>query len=134
MCIRDRLTPAHETLEQVRDLLAGMRQRNGVVVFSDHMNAYHEEMEHVVVDGPKQLADAAGAQALLARVGALDYLARRLRTQAPEALLRDAEFTALLAKVEAVSYTHLDVYKRQSPTSVINKTSINKLSNKFRRR
>ena len=94
------LTPAHETLEQVRDLLAGMRQRNGVVVFSDHMNAYHEEMEHVVVDGPKQLADAAGAQALLARVGALDYLARRLRTQAPEALLRDAEFTALLAKVE----------------------------------
>ena len=94
------LAPAHDTLEQVRDLLAGLRQRNGVVVFSDHMNAYHEEMEHVVVDGPQQLADAAGAMPLLARVGALDYLARRLRTQASEALLRDAEFTTLLAKVE----------------------------------
>lgn len=94
------LTPAHNTLEEVRDLLAGLRQRNGVVVYSDHMNAYHEEMEHVVVDGPKQLGDATGAQTLLARVGALDYLARRLRTQAPEALTRDAEFTALLAKVE----------------------------------
>ncbi len=94
------LAPAHETLEQVRDLLAGLRQRNGVVVYSDHMNAYHEEMEHVVVEGRKQLGDAAAAQALLARVGALDYLARRLRTQAPETLTRDAEFTALQAKVE----------------------------------
>ncbi len=94
------LAPAHDTLEQVRDLLAGLRQRNGVVVFSDHMNAYHEEMEHVVVDGPQQLADSAGAQALLARVGALDYLARRLRTQAPEALSRDVEFASLQSKVE----------------------------------
>lgn len=94
------LAPAHATLEDVRELLAALRQRNGVVVYSDHMNAYHAEMEHVVVEGPQQLADAAGTLPLLARVGALDYLAHRLRTQAPEALSRDAEFTTLLAKVE----------------------------------
>lgn len=94
------LTAAHNTLEQVRDLLAALRQRNGVVVYSDHMNAFHEVMEHVVVDGPKQLADAPGALALLAQVGALDHLTHRLRSQASPALLGDADFTALLGKVE----------------------------------
>jgi protein-L-isoaspartate(D-aspartate) O-methyltransferase len=59
---------------------------------------------------------AAGAQALLARVGALDYLARRLRTQAPEALLRDAEFTALLAK-RAAQVTSMEYHDELSRTA-----------------
>lgn len=46
---------AHETLEEVRDILASLRQRNGVVVFSDHMNAYHSQMETVLGDGPALL-------------------------------------------------------------------------------
>lgn len=96
-----KLAKAHDTLERARDLLADLRRRNGVVVYSDHMNAYHEEMEHVVIEGPQQLATPQAAQALLARVGALEYLAQRLRSEAPAALQANADFTALQQQVQA---------------------------------
>lgn len=95
-----RLPAAHETLEEARDLLAALRQRNGVVVFSDHMNAYHAEMEHLLIEGPKILATPQGLGPLIAQAGVLDYLATRLRTQAPAALLQDGEFDTLLKDVE----------------------------------
>lgn len=100
--VRDKqLGEAHETLEQVRELMAGLRQRNDVVVYSDTMNAYHAEMEHVLQQGPQEMTAAQGPMLLMARVGTLDYLVRRLRTQAPASLLRDAEFMPLLQGVEA---------------------------------
>ena len=81
---RNQLKEAHETLEKVRDLLAAMRQRNQVVVFSDHMNAYHEQMEHVLTAGPGLLGGSGasgnsgasgGLTALALEVGALQHLA-----------------------------------------------------------
>ena len=100
--IRDKQLPqAHETLEQARDLVAELRRRNDVVVFSDHMNAYHAEMEHLLEPASAALAAPHDWMALMGRVGVLDYLARRLRSEAPAALLRDADFTPLLAAVEA---------------------------------
>lgn len=95
------LPAAHDTLEEARDLLAALRQRNGVVVFSDHMNAYHAEMEHLLIEGPKQLAGPLGLAQLTAQAGALDYLARQLRARAPEPLRQNAEFDTLLKDVEA---------------------------------
>jgi hypothetical protein len=95
------LAEAHETLEQVRDLMAELRRRNDVVIHSDAMNAYHAEMEHLLGDGAKLLAAPQGPMLLMARVGALDYLAGRLRSEAPAALLRDADFSAHLQAVEA---------------------------------
>ena len=89
-----KLPEAHEALERVRDLLADLRRRNGVVVFSDHMNAYHSEMEHTLTEGPRLLQQPQGLLLLMARVGALEYLAARLQTQAPPELQRDAEFAA----------------------------------------
>jgi hypothetical protein len=89
-----KLPEAHEVLEKVRDLLAELRQRNGVVVFSDHMNAYHAEMEHLLAEGPAVLQQPQGMLLLMARVGTLQYLAARLQTQAPAELQRDAEFAA----------------------------------------
>jgi hypothetical protein len=94
-----RLAEAHETLEAVRDLLADLRRRSQVIVYSDHMNAYHAEMEHVLGEGPKLLAQPQGAMELLARTGALDYLAGRLESEAPEPLRADPEFAKLLAAV-----------------------------------
>ena len=96
-----RLAEAHETLEQVRDLIAGLRRRNDVVVFSDHMNAYHAEMEHVLGQGPQAVGSSRDLMLLMGRVGTLDYLARRLRTEAPAALSREPEFPPLLDAVEA---------------------------------
>ena len=100
--IRDKQLPqAHETLEQARDLVAELRRRNDIVVYSDHMNAYHAEMEHVLEPASAALAATQDWMLLMGRVGVLDYLARRLRSEAPAALLRDADFTPLLAAVEA---------------------------------
>ena len=90
------LAEAHETLERARDLLADLRRRNGVVVFSDHMNAYHEQMEQVLSEGVKSLAQPGGMIALAGRAGVLDYLAQRLRHEAPPAQAADAEFAALV--------------------------------------
>lgn len=95
------LAQAHEVLEKVRDLLAALRSRNGVVVFSDHMNAYHEEMEHALNDGPKALQEAQGPMLLMARTGTLEYLAARLQSQAPAALQRNADFSAAQRAVAA---------------------------------
>lgn len=89
-----RLPEAHEALEKVRDLLADLRRRSGVVVFSDAMNAYHEVMEHVLAEGPALVAAPQGLMELMARVGALEYLANRLESQAPASLAADPEFVA----------------------------------------
>ncbi len=96
-----RLPEAHQTLEQARELMAALRERNGVLVYSDHMNAYHAAMEHLLAEAPQQLATPQGLPALTAQVGVLDYLARQLRAKAPAALRQDAEFDALLGTVEA---------------------------------
>lgn len=95
------LTKAHETLEAVRDLLAEQRQRNGVVVFSDHVNAYHAAMEHTLANGPTLLAQPDGALQLMAQVGVLQHLAQRLRQQAPATLLHQPAFTELLDALDA---------------------------------
>lgn len=100
--IRDKsLAQAHETLERARDLMADLRHRNDVVAYSDHMNAYHAEMEKVLVKGAETLASPQGPLLLMERVGTLDYLAHRLRTEAPATLLREPEFAPLLEAVEA---------------------------------
>jgi hypothetical protein len=95
------LAKGHQTIEEVRDLLGALRRRNGVVVYSDHMNSYHEEMEHLVDDGAATLAKPGGLMMLAGQAGVLDYLARRLRTEAPAALARDAEFGGLVGAVQA---------------------------------
>jgi flagellin-specific chaperone FliS len=94
------LSEAHETLEAARDLMADLRQRNGVITFSDHMNAYHSEMEHALNDGPKLLSAPQGMLQLMATVGRLEYLATRLRSQAPAPLASDVQFTAAAQAVE----------------------------------
>ena len=96
-----KLAQAHETLEKVRDLLAGLRQRNGVVVFSDHMNAYHEAMEHLLNDGAAMTASPQGMLTLVERVGVLAYLAGRLRSEAPKSMLGNPDFTTALEALEA---------------------------------
>lgn len=95
----NQLSTAHNTLEAVRDILADIRRRNQIVVFSDHMNAYHSQMEILLTESQAMLAQPKGMLHLTAQTGALSYLARRLSTQAPEPLKNSAEFTTLLEAV-----------------------------------
>lgn len=100
-----KLAQAHETLEQARDIMAELRRRNGVIVFSDHMNAYHAEMEHVLEQGQAMTSSPQAMLTLVKRVGVLEYLARRLRSEAPKALQNDAEFSTALQALETSVYT-----------------------------
>lgn len=95
-----RLTEAHDTLEAIRDRLADLRHRNQVAVFSDAMNAYHAQMEHLLQQGPAWLGQPQGLARLTAAAGALEYLARRLEPEAPAALKSDATFTGGLRAVQ----------------------------------
>jgi hypothetical protein len=111
-----KLPEAHETLEAARDLIGEMRRRNGVIVYSDHMNAYHAQMEHVLTDGAKLLTQAGQPGTwmnLAAQAGVLDYLAQRLRSEAPAALAGQAEFTGLLDAVLAVNKSFNQAVQRQ---------------------
>jgi len=96
----NQLAEAHETLEEVRDVMADLRRRNQVIVFSDHMNAYHAEMEHVLNEGEKLLAGPNGALELAAKVGTLEYLAGRVKSEAPANLLKNDEFVAMHKALE----------------------------------
>ena len=95
----NKLAQAHDTLEQVRDLLSDLRRRNNVIVFSDHMNAYHSEMEVMISEGAKRLVEPQGMMVLMARAGVLDYLAKRLTSEAAPAQQANAEFSELAAAV-----------------------------------
>ena len=99
--IRDKkLAQAHETLEKARDLMADIRRRNQVIVYSDHMNAYHAEMEHMLDHGPKWAGQPQGFLQLMEKLGALEFLAARLRTEAPAAVASDPGFIPAVTAVE----------------------------------
>ncbi|GAB2877302.1 hypothetical protein GCM10027046_01450 [Uliginosibacterium flavum] len=97
---KNQLTEAHETLEHARDVMSEMRHRNNVIVYSDHMNAYHAQMELVLIDGPKTLAGPNGIQELTAQTGALEFLAARLKSEAPADYAKNDEFNTMLAAVQ----------------------------------
>ena len=97
---KNELSEAHETLEHAREVMAEMRHRNQIVVYSDQMNAYHSQMEKVLIDGEKTLAGPDGMQQLTAQVGALEYLAGRLKSEAPVDYLQNDEFNALYKAVD----------------------------------
>jgi hypothetical protein len=96
----NQLAAAHATLEDARDIMAQLRRRNQVIIYSDHMNAYHSEMEHVLDDGSKILALPNGIQQLTAQVGALAYLSKKLSTEAPVNYSSNSEFVGLLKAVD----------------------------------
>ena len=97
---KGQLLAAHETLERARDVMAELRQRNNVVVFSDHMNAYHAQMEHVLIEGAKMLDQPKGLLLLTAQAGVLEYLSTQMATQAPATLKSNPEFMASLQSVQ----------------------------------
>lgn len=93
------LAGSHETLEGIRDALGELRARNGVIAFSDRMNAYHELMEHVIghaYDTPAALAEDAAVLGFLAgQIGAN-------RPSSADSAAFEAAFGALKASVDAL--------------------------------
>jgi hypothetical protein len=96
----NRFDAAHASLERARDTLAELRRRNRVLVYSDHVDAYHSEMEVVMGNGSKILSQPNGIARLTALSGALNYLAERLATEAPEKHAKSEEFQSLVKAVQ----------------------------------
>ena len=97
---KNELVEAHETLEHAREVMADMRHRNQIIVYSDHMNAYHSQMEKVLIDGDKTLAGPNGMSQFTAQVGALEYLAGKLKSEAPADYLSNPDFSTMYGALE----------------------------------
>lgn len=79
------LPEAHETLEGVRETLGELHARNGIVGFSDRMNAYHAAMERVLTADYGAMGEE-GPRELIADASLLSYLAAQIvKHPAPEA-------------------------------------------------
>ncbi len=77
-----KLPEAHETLEAIRFEVGGLHERNGVVGFSDRMNAYHAKMEDVLGKDYSGF-DAAGLGILREDAAVLAYLAADIKAHPP---------------------------------------------------
>lgn len=87
------LGPAHETLEAIRDEIGNLHDRNGIVGFSDRMNAYHARMELLLGDSAK--IDAAALTKVAGDVAVLAFLAEDIVRHPPTEAASDPSFTAL---------------------------------------
>ncbi len=111
------LAGSHEVLEKIRDSISELNRRNGVVTFSDRMNAYHEKMEHVI--GATYAGDGA-MQDAIADAAVLDYLADRLATAAPAAYAQDETFDKALTGLRG-SVAALDKAARAGDSAAVQK-------------
>jgi hypothetical protein len=94
----DQLPAAHETLEGIREEIEALHERNGVISFSDRMNAYHAQMEEILAAGSGSL-DAAALGRLREEAAVLVFLADGIaRHPLPES--DNPEFAPLLAAME----------------------------------
>ena len=89
-----KLPKAHETLEAIRFQIGGLHERNGIVGFSDRMNAYHAKMEEVLGKDYGGF-DAAGLGALREDAAVLAYLAADIKAY-PPAEAADPAYAKLL--------------------------------------
>ena len=88
------LPKAHETLEAIRFEIGGLHERNGIVGFSDRMNAYHAKMEDVLGKDYGGF-DAAGLGTLGEDAAVLAYLAADISAH-PPVEASDAAYKPLL--------------------------------------
>jgi hypothetical protein len=94
-----KLAEAHETLEGIRDQIGDLRARNGIIGFSDRMNAYHAKME-AVLSTDYQGFDAAGLGRLREDAAVLAFLAADIVAHpAPEAA--DPAYAGLIGGLKA---------------------------------
>lgn len=76
------LAEAHETLEAIREQIGALHERNGLIGFSDRMNAYHAQMEDILGRDYGGF-DSVGLAQLREDAAVLDYLAAQIANHPP---------------------------------------------------
>ncbi len=95
------LGKSHDTLEAVRDALGDLRLRNGLLGFSDRVNAFHEHMEHALARA--NAATPEGLAELREDAAVLGYIAEELKKH-PSPDAANADYAPLLdALIKAVA-------------------------------
>lgn len=94
------LAKAHDVLEAVRDRLGELRARNGVITFSDRVDAYHERMEHTLA---AKYTGSEGAAMLRENAAVLVHLSGLIERHAPLGLKENDEFKESLAAMIAAT-------------------------------
>ncbi len=92
------LDVAHETLESVRERLGELRARNGLIAYSDRIDAFHHFMESVLTK-PYGGLTGAGLTELVEDVAVLALLGNELKKSPPADAVQSPEFVPLLAAV-----------------------------------
>lgn len=91
-----------EALAPVRGILSDLRRRNGVVVFSDHIDELSAALD-VLANYRREvtdLGDNAAAEPVRRQAAVVEYLFNKLRERAPAAIARQEEFRRALEGVE----------------------------------
>lgn len=118
------LAQAHETLESIRDSIGDLHQRNGIETFSDRMNAYHAEMEHIL-DTDISDIDAVLARKLLEQAAVLDYLADDVLASPPPDAEGNGEYQELARALKGSVESFLGAARSADPNAL--KTSLRAL-------
>jgi hypothetical protein len=91
------LKAGHETIEAIRDMLAKLRNSVSIRIFSDYINSYHTEMEHLVhVKYSKQNLNSNTIIKLREKVAVLRFLLNELKSAAPKKYSQNDEFKKIL--------------------------------------
>ena len=94
-----KLPEAHETLEGIRDQIGGLHERNGLISYSDRMNAYHAWMETILTKDYAGFS-AEGLAELREDAAVLAYLAADIAAH-PPAESADPMYESLLGGMTA---------------------------------
>lgn len=118
---QNELSQAHETLEAIRDLLSSLRHRNSVIVFSDHINNYHEVMESLLLAGytPDKL-DTKAVNHIRGELAVLKYLAATIKENTPHEYDDNAQYQKLIRDLFR-SLEELEMAINQNAPEMINK-------------
>lgn len=108
------LVKAHDTLEAVRDAIGGLHARNGIIAFSDRMNAYHAKMEEVLGRG----ASGGDFDTLIGDAAVLQYLAEQAIANPPPEALGAKDFEALAGAMTASSSALSEAARSRDPAKV----------------
>ncbi|WP_162916281.1 hypothetical protein [Cohaesibacter haloalkalitolerans] len=111
---------AHDVLEAIRGELDDLRDRNGVMVFSSYVNAYHASMEPVLLTkvSVEGWSDAVRGD-LFEKVGVLRYVADNLARHAPADLMANDEFKGQLKDLNASVEGLSSALKSNDPAAVV---------------
>ncbi len=103
-----RVKEGHETIEKIRSLLGKLRKSVNIHTFSDYLNTYHTEMEHLVsVKYSKQTLTGDKLIKVREKLAVIRFLMGEVKANSPQKYAGNREFTkALNGNVKLLKLLH----------------------------